>query len=397
MTAKYAIIVPDGAADRPLDCFGGKTIFEAADIPNINAISIEGKQGLVNTIPEGFSPGSDVAQMSLLGYDPRQYYTGRAPLEAAAQGIRLKGEDWVFRCNLVTFSEDKMADHSAGHISSDEGAKLVRDLEADINDPNIRFYPGLSYRHLCVISGSNFEKIKTTPPHDIIDEKLAKHLPKGKNTEQLIAIMERSQKLFEHHDVNRVRRDLHENAVSSVWLWGQGQKATLDSFSKRFGVKGACITAVDLVKGIGKLIHFDMIEVPGATGFFNTNYIGKGQAAVQALQDHDLVFVHIEAPDEAGHAGNAEQKKAALEQIDKFIVGPVHDALKRYDQYRIMVLPDHPTPVETRGHIGDPVPFVMAGTGVKGVVRKPMSEKNATESGFRITQGHELMEYFLKI
>lgn len=397
MTAKYAIIVPDGAADRPLDCFGGKTIFEAAAIPNIDAISIEGKQGLVHTIPDGFSPGSDVAQMTLLGYDPRQYYTGRAPLEAAAQGIRLKGDDWVFRCNLVTFNEDKMADHSAGHISTDEGAKLVADLQAEINDPNIRFYPGLSYRHLCVITGSAFDKIKTTPPHDIIDEKLAKHLPKGKNAEQLIAIMERSQKLFEHHDVNRVRRDLHENTVSSVWLWGQGQRAAMDSFSKRFGVKGACITAVDLVKGIGKLIHFDMIEVPGATGFFNTNYIGKGQAAVQALQDHDLVFVHVEAPDEAGHAGNAEQKKAALEQIDKFIVGPVHDALKRYDQYRIMVLPDHPTPVETRGHSGDPVPFAMAGTGIKGVVHKPMSEKNALDSGFRITQGHELMEYFLKI
>ncbi len=397
MTAKYAIIVPDGAADKPLGIFGGKTIFEAADIPNIDAIAIAGKQGLVHTIPDGFSPGSDVAQMSLLGYDPRKYYTGRAPLEAAAQGIRLKNDDWVFRCNLVTFADDTMADHSAGHISSEEGARLVHDLEAAIQSETIRFYPGLSYRHLCVISGTNFDKIKTAPPHDIIDEKLGKHLPRGKNAEMLMEIMQRSQKLFENHDVNRVRRDLHENPVSSVWLWGQGQRAALDSFSKRYGIKGACITAVDLVKGIGKLIHFDMIEVQGATGFFNTNYLGKGQAAVQALQDHDLVFVHIEAPDEAGHAGNAEQKKQALEQIDKYIVGPVHDALKKYDQYRIMVLPDHPTPVETRGHIGDPVPFVLTGTGVHGVLGKPMSEANALESGFLISQGHELMEYFLKI
>jgi len=395
LTTKYVIIIPDGAADYPLDCFDGKTILQVADIPNTDKISINGKQGIVQTIPPDMPPGSDVAQMSLLGYDPVQYYPGRAPIEAAAQGIKLAPDEWVFRCNLVTIADGKMADHSAGHISTEEAARLIRELEAALGEQNLRFYAGVSYRNLCVIGGVKFD-VETQPPHDIIGQKVSKNLPHGKNADILNDIMARSQQLFENHEMNRVRRDLGENPVSGVWLWGQGQAAHLESFKKRFGLKGAAITAVDLVKGLAKLIGFDVIDVPGATGYFDTNYVGKADAAIKALQDHDLVFVHVEAPDEAGHSGNAELKKKAVEMIDKHVVGPVHEALKEYESWRILVMPDHPTPVETQAHTDDPVPFAMAGAGVNGILHRPFSEENAYQSGFRVDNGFEMMEYFLK-
>ena len=394
---KYAIIIPDGAADDPLDILGGKTAIEAAETPNINRISTEGKQGIVQTIPEGMAAGSDVAQMSLLGYDPLRYYCGRAPIEAAAQDIKLSPKDWVFRCNLVTIADEQMADHSAGHISTKEAVQLIEELRPALTDSRIRLHTGLSYRHLCVITDIDFKKIQTQPPHDIIGQKISKNLPHGKNSDLLIDIMARSQRLFANHEVNRVRKDLGENPVSSVWLWGQGQKAMLDSFYKRFGVKGAAITAVDLVKGLAKLIAFDLITVEGATGYVDTNYEGKGDAAIEALKKYDLVFVHVEAPDEASHSGNALLKKKTIEQIDKYIVGPVHEALKEYGNYRILVMPDHPTLVETRGHSDEPVPFAMAGSGVNGILGKPFSEENAAQSGFRVEHGCEMMEYFLKV
>ena len=396
MTTKYAIIVPDGAADEPLEIFDGKTVLEAAETPNTDRISIEGRQGIAYTVPEKMQPGSDVAQMSLLGYDPRKYYTGRAPIEAAAMGIKLGPDDWVFRCNLVTILDDKMADHSAGHIISNQAAELIDQIAECIDDDDIRFYPGVSYRNLCVIKNRKF-KITTHPPHDIIGKKISKNLPRGKNADILLEIMAKSQRLFEHHEINRVRADLGENPVSSLWFWGQGQKASLESFQQRNGLKGAAITAVDLVRGLAKLIGFDLIDVPGATGYFDTNYAGKADAAIKALDDHDLVFVHIEAPDEAGHSGNAQQKKTAIEQIDKLIVGPVFDAMQKYDSWRILVMPDHPTPVTSRAHSPEPVPFAMAGTGIKGVINKPFSEKNSESSGFKVIEGHEMMEYFLKI
>ncbi len=394
---KYAIIIPDGAADDPLDVFDGKTPLEAADTPNIDRISIEGKQGIVHTIPEGMTAGSDIAQMSLLGYDPLQFYSGRAPLEAVAMDIDLRPDDWVFRCNLVTIADNLMADHSAGHISTKEGAELITEFEKALGDRRMKFYTGVSYRHLCVIGGENFDKIQTQPPHDIIGQKVSRNLPNGKNSEILCEMIAKSQQLFEYHEINRVRRDLGENPVSSIWLWGEGKKALLESFQKRFGIKGAAITAVDLVRGLSRLIGFDLIEVEGATGYIDTNYIGKGRAAIEALQTHDLVFVHIEAPDEAGHSGNAQAKKEAIEQIDKHVVGPVHEALKKYDSYRILVMPDHPTPVETRAHSDEPVPFAMEGAGINGILHKPFSETNSENSGFRVEKGSEMMEYFLKV
>ena len=395
MTTKYVIIIPDGAADDPLEQFGNKTVLEAANKPNMDKNSQAGRLGIVKTVPDGMDPGSDVAQMSLLGYDPRKYYTGRAPIEAVARNVQLGPDDWVFRCNLVTFADNKMADHSAGHISTEEGAKLINELNEQLSNDKVRFYTGVSYRHLLVLKGFDID-VKTCPPHDYIGTPVEKILPRGKGADFLNDLMARSQQFFFNHEINKVRHDLGENTVSSIWLWGQGKKARLESFHKRFGLKGAAITAVDLVRGLAKLIGFDLIEVPGATGFVDTNYQGKGAAVIKALEEYDIVVVHIEAPDEAGHAGNAELKKKAIEQIDKFIVGPVYEAMQKYPSWRIMVLPDHPTPVKSGAHCGDPVPFAMAGTNVSGVYQASFTEPNARQSGLRIDNGFELMEYFLK-
>ncbi|MHC4149057.1 MAG: cofactor-independent phosphoglycerate mutase [Planctomycetota bacterium] len=392
---RYAIIVPDGAADEPLEQLGNKTVLEVAQTPNMDEISTEGRQGIVRTVPDDMEPGSDVAQMSVLGYDPRKYYTGRAPIEAVARNIDLGADDWVFRCNLVTIVDGKMADHSAGHISTEEASALIKELNDSFGSEQARFYQGLSYRHLLVFKGQDFD-VQTYPPHDWIGTAVEKILPRGKGAEILIDLMARSQQLFANHDINKVRRDLGENQVSSIWLWGQGTRMHLENFKKRFGVRGAAITAVDLVRGLSMLIGFDLIDVPGATGFVDTNYQGKGEAAIKALDEYDLVFVHIEAPDEAGHNGSVEMKKKAIEQIDKYVVGPVLEALRRYDSWRILVLPDHPTPVSSKAHSSEPVPFAMAGADVGGILRTSFSEANAAKSGFRIDNGFELMEYFLR-
>jgi 2,3-bisphosphoglycerate-independent phosphoglycerate mutase len=392
---KYVIIVPDGAADEPIEQFGNKTALEAADTPNMDEISKRGRLGLVRTIPANMEAGSDVAQMSLLGYDPRRCYSGRAPIEAVARNIKLAADDWVFRCNLVTIADGKMADHSAGHISTAEGGSLVTELNTQFGSEQISFYAGVSYRHLVVFKSLDFD-VQTYPPHDYIGTAIEKILPRGKGAELLIDLMARSQQLFANHDINKVRRDLGENQVSSIWLWGQGKKTVVERFEKRFGIKGAAITAVDLARGLAMLIGFDLIDVPGATGFIDTNYRGKGSAAIRALEKYDLVFIHIEAPDEASHSGNAAMKKKAIEQIDKHIVGPVFEAIKMYESWRILIMPDHPTPVRSCAHSPQPVPFAMAGSDISSVLDMTFSESNAAKSGLRIDNGFELMEYFLK-
>ena len=392
---KYAIIIPDGAADEPLEQLGEKTVLEAANTPNMDKISTLGRQGLVRTIPADMEPGSDVAQMSLLGYDPRRCYSGRAPIEAVARNIKLSLEDWVFRCNLVTTADGKMVDHSAGHISTVEAGNLIKELDEQLGNEQIGFHTGVSYRHLLVFKGLDFD-VQTYPPHDHLGKAVDKILPRGKGSELLIDLMARSQQLFNHHDINKVRKDLGENQVSSIWLWGQGKRTQMERFQKRFGIRGAAITAVDLVKGLAKLIGFDLIEVPGATGFVDTNYQGKGSAAIKALDEYDIVFVHVEAPDEASHAGNVELKKKAVEQVDEYIVGPVLEALQHYESWRILVMPDHPTPIRSCAHSPEPVPFAMAGDNISGILHTTFSEANAAKSGFRIENGFELMEYFLK-
>jgi 2,3-bisphosphoglycerate-independent phosphoglycerate mutase len=288
-----------------------------------------------------------------------------------------------------------MADHSAGHISTVEAGKLIEELNSQLGNEKIRFYSGISYRHLVVFKGFDFA-VQTYPPHDYIGTAIEKILPRGKGAEVLIDLMARSQQLFANHDINKVRRDLGENQVSSIWLWGQGKRAVVERFEKRFGLKGAAICAVDLVRGLSMLVGFDVIDVPGATGFIDTNYRGKGSAAIEALKKYDLVFIHIEAPDEAGHNGNAAMKKKAIEEIDKHIVGPVFEAIKKYESWRILVMPDHPTPVRTCAHSAQPVPFAMAGSETRGIVDVGFSESNAAKSGLRIENGFELMEYFLK-
>ena len=395
MTTKYAIIIPDGAADESLEQFDEKTPIEAARTPNIDKISTLGRQGLIQTVPEKMEPGSDVAQMSLLGYDPRRYYTGRAPIEAVARNVKLSLKDWVFRCNFVTIADGKMADHSAGHISTAEGGNLIEELNSQFGTEKIRFYPGVSYRHLLVVKGLDFD-VRTYPPHDHIGVAMDKLLPRGKGADFLIDMMARSQQIFTGHDINKVRKDLGENQVSSIWLWGQGKRAQMERFEKKFGIRGAAITAVDLVKGLAKLIGFDLIDVPGATGFIDTNYQGKASAAIEALAEYDLVFVHVEAPDEAAHSGDAEMKKKAIELIDEHVVGPVFEALQDYESWRILVMPDHPTLIRTCAHAADAVPFAMAGDNVTGILRTTFGESNAARSGFRIDNGFELMEYFLR-
>lgn len=396
MTTRYAVIIPDGAADEPLEELDNQTPLAAANTPNLDKVSSSGRQGTVKTVPDGLEAGSDVAMMSLLGYDPARYYTGRAPIEAVAQNIKLDSVDWIFRCNLVTIVDDKMYDHSAGHISTEEATMLIRELDEQLGNERIQFYPGVSYRHLLVFKDADFD-VQTFPPHDNIGVKVDKILPRGKGSEVLVGLMARSQQHFAEHDINKVKADLGENQVSSIWLWGQGRKAVMEKFSKRFGIKGCAITAVDLVRGLAKLIGFDLIDVPGATGFIDTNFKGKADAAIEALEKYDLVFVHIEAPDEAGHRADAKMKVKAIEQIDRHIVGPVLEALQKYDNWRILTMPDHPTPIRTGAHSAQPVPFAMAGAGVTGVLEAPFNEANAAKSGLRIEKGCDLMEYFLKI
>jgi 2,3-bisphosphoglycerate-independent phosphoglycerate mutase len=394
---KYCIIIPDGAADEPLKELGGKTPIEAANTPNMDAIAIEGRQGVVRTIPEGFESGSDVAIMTLLGYAPNQYHTGRAPLEAAAQHIPLSKTDWVFRCNLVTVVDGIMKDHSAGGISDAEAQRLIKDLARHLNLPGFEFYTGVSYRNLLVYRGSDHFDVTTKPPHEIPDEPIAKYVPKGEGSEILRHIMEESRELFAHHEINETRRETGLNPATQVWLWGQGHAPDMPKFKDRFEVNSACmITGVDLLRGLAVLLGWDVKEVEGMTSFHDTNYAGQGQATCAMLDKYDLVLSHIEAPDEASHQADWKTKVASIEAIDRYIVGPALEKLKTYPEWRILVLPDHPTNIATRKHGYAPTIFEMAGTRVRSVLKAPYSEKNATKSDLKIEQGHELMEYFLR-
>ena len=396
MNRKYVIVVPDGAADNPIELFGGKTIFEASEKPNIDFIAMNGRQGLCQTVPPSLQPGSDVAMMAVLGYDPAKYYTGRAPIEAVAQEIDVAESDWIFRCNLVTTAGGKMIDHSSGHISSEEGKIFIEELNKRLGSEQVRFYPGVGYRHLMVVKGYDFPDLQLQPPHDNIGIEIKKIMPRGKNADVLIDLIKKSENLLKDHKINLLRRNLKKNEATSIWLWGHGKKARMEAFEKKYGLKGTAITAVDLVKGLANLIGFDFIKVEGATGYFDTNYRAKGLAAIDAIKKYDIVLVHVEATDEAGHAGKAEIKKRALEEIDKYIVGPVMAELKKYEHWRILVMPDHPTPVSTQGHTGDAVPFAMMGDGISGEVHLPLGEKNAAKTGIKIDNGYQLMEFFLK-
>ncbi|HEX8523763.1 MAG TPA: cofactor-independent phosphoglycerate mutase [Tepidisphaeraceae bacterium] len=394
---KYAIIIPDGAADEPLKELNGKTPLEAAHTPNMDWIAQNGRMGLARTVPEGFESGSDVATMCLLGYDPAKYHTGRAPLEAAAQNIPLSPTDWVFRCNLVTVADGIMKDHSAGGIGDAEAQRLIRELERANRYPGFEFYTGVSYRNLLVYRGSEDFQVTTKPPHEIPEEVAEKYLPKGKGSETLRGIIDLSRQLFANHEINQVRRQTGHNPATQVWLWGQGHAPALPKFVDRFNVKTGCmITGVDLLRGIAYLLGWENLTVPGMTSFHDTNYAGQGVATADALDKYDIVLSHVEAPDEASHQADWKTKVAAIEHIDQHVVGPVLEKMKRYPEWRIMVLPDHPTNISTRKHGYAPTPFAIAGTRVNSLVKGPYSEKTAGNSDLKIERGHELMEYFLK-
>ncbi len=397
MRAKYAIILPDGAADEPVAELGGKTPLEAADIPHMDSVAEEGRLGTVRTVPAGYTPGSDVATMSLLGYDVSQYYTGRAPIEAVARNLPLRQDDVVFRCNFVNITGGEMADFTAGHIRTAESEQIVASLNAAMADDNLKFYTGVSYRNLMVLRDPAGMEVSCMPPHDIPNEAVADYWPKGKGAKRIRQIMEKASAIVAEHDVNKVRADLGEVPATAVWLWGQGVVPILPRFKQRFGVRGAVIAAVDLIRGLGKIIGWPIIQVPGATGYIDTDYAAKGRHAIAAIDEFDLIAVHIEAPDEAGHMGDVAAKVTALEQIDKHIVGPMLNKLRSFEQWRILIAPDHPTPVGHKTHTATPPPFCMAGSDVPAGLRKAaFTEKLAATSDLHVERGCDLMEYFLR-
>ena len=396
---KYILIVPDGAADYPFDILSGKTPLEAAETPYMDSLAKEGVLGRVKTVPSGFTPSSDVANLSLLGYSPKEYYTGRGPLEAANLGVDLSKDDCAFRCNLITEADGKLLDYSAGHITDKEAKILIESLNKNLSTDNISFYAGKSYRHLMVYKGGikkGFSKIKYFPPHDIIGWDIKKYFPQGEASKELVNIMLRSKEFLIDEEVNKVRIDLGESPANMIWLWGAGPKPAMPSFKEKFGVSGAVISAVDLIKGIGRIIGFKVIDVDGATGYYDTNYQGKAEAALKALEEVDFVFVHVEATDEAGHNHDLRMKMMCLERIDKFIVGPILEKLKGED-YRILISPDHPTPVSKRTHTDEPVPFLLSGSGIESKGFFSYSEKEALSSSLYFPQGDDLINYFLKI
>jgi 2,3-bisphosphoglycerate-independent phosphoglycerate mutase len=376
---------------------GGHTPIESAQTPNMDRIAREGQQGTARTVPQGFESGSDVATMCLLGYDPSVYHTGRAPLEAAAQHIPLSASDWVFRCNLVTVIDGVMKDHSAGGITNDEARSLLGDLSRKLGLPDWEFHGGVSYRNLLVYRGRDPFNVTTKPPHEIPEEPTAGHLPNGQGEKILRRIMDVSRDLFADHPINQARRRAGLNPATQVWLWGQGHAPALPTFRQRFGVASGCmITGVDLLRGLAVLLGWEIHEVEGMTSFHDTNYAGQGVATAAALDKYDLVFSHIEAPDEASHQADWKTKVASIEQIDQKIVGPVLQKLRTFPEWRILVLPDHPTNIATRKHGYAPTLFAMSGTGVRPGKSQPYSEKNAAASGLHLERGHELMEYFLR-
>jgi len=388
---KVAVLVPDGAADWPIEELGGKTPLEVAQTPNMDEVARRGIIGTVRTIPEGMSPGSDVANMSLMGYDPRRFLTGRAPIEAANLGIEIADGWTAFRCNLVTVEDDIMVDYSAGHIDQNDASGFIDLLNRRIADEKTRFYAGTSYRNILLLEGS-YEGVECTPPHDIIGMPIKDHLPSGQGADLLISIMERSRDVFASCELNQRRKRDNLPQVSMVWLWGQGRKMVLESFEKRFGLKGGIISAVDLICGIGKLVGLRRVHVPGMTGYLDTNYAGKGDAAVEVLKEETFVFVHVEAPDEASHMGSIEEKIKAIERFDKMVVGRVLEYLTgAREESRIVVCPDHPTFISTRTHDPSPVPFALCGTGIPRGRFDTFSEKSAALSGIHVREGHELL------
>ncbi|MBF0319822.1 MAG: cofactor-independent phosphoglycerate mutase [Nitrospirae bacterium] len=398
---KYIVLIGDGMADMPIESIGGMTPLQKAATPNMDSLASGGVIGMVKTVPDGFPPGSDVANLSILGYNPQEFYSGRAPLEAASMGIPLDLTDAAFRCNLVCldFKDDvtNMADYSAGHISSEEAKILIMDINRELSNDKISFYPGISYRHLMVWRDGAID-MSCTPPHDITGKPATPYLPHGNGADVLLELMKQSQEILKGHPVNRERIRHGKPQATSIWLWGQGKRPALPLFKAKYGIEGSLISAVDLTKGLGICAGLKIIDVPGATGYLDTNYTGKAQYGIESLKDRDFVYIHVEAPDEAGHSGKLGDKLRAIEDFDSLVVGEVLRLLKDAGDYKILLMPDHPTPIALKTHTNAPVPFAIYDSrDVKADKSISYSEEIASSNGaIFIDEGHTLMNYFIK-
>ena len=400
---KYLVVLCDGMADYPVEELGNKTPMQAAHKPNMDMLAKDSEVGLVKTVADGLKPGSDVANLSVLGYDPAVYYSGRSPLEAGSIGIDMKPTDVSFRCNLVTLSdeenfEDKtIIDYCAGDISSAEAKQLIDYLKGYFDNDRVCLYAGVSYRHCLIWHNGTLDVGTLTPPHDITGKKIAKYIPTAENARPLLEMMKKSCELLANHPINieRVKKGL--NPANAVWFWGEGVRKPLASFKDKFGLNASMISAVDLLKGIGKFSGMNVVNVEGATGYLDTNFEGKAEAAAKEFAaGSDFVYVHIEAPDECGHRHEIQNKVKAIELIDQKVLAPLIEALKAYGEYRIMILPDHPTPLALRTHTNDPVPYLIYDSRVRKNGVDCFCEETAKQTGIYVPTGHTLIDKFIK-
>lgn len=395
---KYVVLIGDGMADYPLKELDNKTPLQVAKKPNMDKLALNGCNGLLKTVPEGMDPGSDVANLSIMGYDPEKYYTGRGPLEAASMGVKLSKDDVAFRCNFITAKNGILDDFNAGHITTPESSRLIDLLNDNFSEGN--FHLGISYRHLFVFKNKESSDLKTTPPHDIVGESISENLIKPENDENAILlnkIMEKSEKIMLQSPVNEKRLTDGKKPANRIWLWGQGPAPEIDPFLDKYGLNGATITGVDLIKGIGVYLGLENINVPGATGYFDTDYAAKGRYAIDALKNHDIIFVHVEAPDEAGHAGDVHEKIKAIEEIDSKILGPLMEALKEYGDYTLVLLPDHATPIAVRTHTMDPVPYVVFSTNLEPDAVDRYNEFSCKDGSLGVEMAHNLINNIINM
>lgn len=399
---KYVVVLYDGMADEPVPALGGKTPMMVAEKPNFDYFASKGEVGIVKTIADGLKPGSDVANLSVMGYDPKKYYTGRSPLEALSMGIKMKDDDIALRCNLVTLSDEenfrdkKMVDYCAGDISTEEAAQIIKDVNKHFKTDEFEFFAGIQYRHCLIWHGGTTDLGGMTPPHDISGKVIGSYLSDSPNAEKLLEMMEQSNRFLPDNPVNKKRIEQGKNPANSIWLWGEGKKPMLEDFFKLHGKKGAVVSAVDLLKGIGKGAGMEVPEVEGATGYIDTNFEGKAECAVKLLEDHDFVYLHFEAPDECGHRNEPQNKVKAIELIDSRVLPILKKGLEKYGDYKIMILPDHPTPIITRTHSSKPVPFMIYHkNGEKDSGVSSIDELSARATGIYVDYGPGLINKFL--
>lgn len=398
---KYLIVVPDGAADRPEDWPSGETPLVKANITNIDNLAKHGEVGTVKTIPEGIPPGSDAANLAVMGYKPETDLTGRSPLEAVSMGIQMSDTDVAFRTNLVTLTGDgdyedlTIVDHSAGDITSEEANILINEIDEKLGTDILKFHSGVSYRHALIMKNGD-TNLDLTPPHDIVDRKIKEYLPKGSNSQLIARLMEESYKILKDHPINKKRIENGLNPANSIWIWGQGKKPKLSSFNEKYGINGTVVSAVDLIKGIGLCAGLEALDIPGATGTIHTNYKGKVKAATDAFSaGSDFVYIHVEAPDECSHQGNAEEKIKALELIDVQVIKPMYEYLKSTgEDFKILIVPDHRTPVKIRTHSEEPVPYVIYDSRVQSNNENNGFTEESGEKGKHFSRGSELADYF---